>query len=110
MISRSSRKQTFVALSMTDVEYIVACSAYCEVVWHRKLFIGLFDKLLESITIYCDNQSCLKLLENSVFHDRLKHIEIKYHYIQNIVTRGAVRLKCILTNAQLVDVLTKPLF
>jgi hypothetical protein len=42
-----------------------------------KLVFGLFDQVLNSIMIYCDNQSCVKLSENPVFHDRSKHIEIK---------------------------------
>jgi hypothetical protein len=45
----------------------------------RKLVSGLFDQVLDSTVIYCDNQSCVKLSENPVFHDRSKHIEIKYY-------------------------------
>ena len=44
-----------------------------------------------------------------MFHDRLKHIEIKYHYIRDIVQRGAVKLMYVATEEQIVDVLTKPL-
>eukprot|EP00253_Pinus_taeda_P013786 PITA_13786 len=70
MISWSSKKQTFVALSTTEVEYIAACSTCCEVVWLHKLFAGLFDKVLESTIVYCDNQSCVKLSKNPTFHDK----------------------------------------
>jgi hypothetical protein len=51
----------------------------------------------------------MKLLENPVFHDRSKHIEIKYHYIRDMVQRGAVRLTYVTTKEQVADVLTKPL-
>ena len=51
----------------------------------------------------------MKLSENPMFHDRLKHIEIKYHYIRDIVQRGAVKLLYVATDEQIVDVLTKPL-
>jgi hypothetical protein len=51
----------------------------------------------------------LKLLENPVFHDRLKHIKIKYHYIRDMVQRRALRLQYVTTEEQVVDVLTKPL-
>jgi hypothetical protein len=40
--------------------------------------------------IHCDNQSCIKLSENPVFHDRSKHIEIRYHFIRDWVQRGEV--------------------
>ena len=47
--------------------------------------------------------------ENPVFHDKLKHIEIKYHYIKDMVQRGAVKLQYVATKEQIADVLTKPL-
>ena len=51
----------------------------------------------------------MKLSENPIFHDRSKHIDMRYHYIRNMVERGAVRLQYISTDEQIVDVLTKPL-
>ena len=47
--------------------------------------------------------------ENPVFHDKLNHIKIKYHYIRDMVQRGAVKLQYVATEEQIVDVLTKPL-
>jgi len=51
----------------------------------------------------------MKLSENPMFHDRLKHIEIKYHYIKDMVQRGVVRLQYMITEEQVANVLTKPL-
>ena len=48
-------------------------------------------------------------LENLVFHDKSKHIEIKYHYIRDMVQRGAGNLQCVATDEQIADVLTKSL-
>ena len=59
--------------------------------------------------MFCDNQSCVKLFENLVFHDKLKHIEIKFHHIRDMVKRGAVKLQYVETNENIVNVLTKPL-
>ena len=97
------------ALSTAEAEYVAPCSASCEAVWLRKLLYELFDLPLEATSIFCDNQSCVKLSENLVFHDRSKHIEIKYHYIRDIVQRGAVKLLYVATDEQIADVLTKPL-
>ena len=47
--------------------------------------------------------------ENPLFHDKSKHIEIKYHYIRDMVQRGALKLQYVATNKQIADVLTKPL-
>ena len=51
----------------------------------------------------------MKLSKNPVFHDKSKHIKIKYHYIRDMVQRGAVKLQCVATEEQIADVLTKPL-
>ena len=66
-------------------EYVVACSASCEAVWLQKLLSDIFDLQLDATCIHCDNESCVKLSENPVFHDKLKHIKIKYHYIRDMV-------------------------
>jgi hypothetical protein len=85
MISWSSRKQKSVALSTVEAEYMETCEASTEEVWLRKLISDLFDQTPELTTIYCDNQSCIRLSEHPVFHERLKHIEIKYYFIRDKV-------------------------
>ena len=57
--------------------------------------------------IHCDNQSCVKM--NPVQHDRMKHVEMKYHYVREMVQRRAVELQYVPTNEQIVNVLTKSL-
>jgi hypothetical protein len=60
--------------------------------------------------ILCDNQSCIKITENHVFHDKSKHIEIRYHYIRDMVQRGGVKLQYVGTDEQVANVLTKPMY
>ena len=109
MISWQSRKQSSISLSTTEVEYIAACFASCEAIWLRRLLTGLFDLEMEATTILCDNQSCIKMTENPVFHDKSKHIEIRYHYIRDMVQRGAIKIQYVSMDEQVADVLTKPL-
>ena len=97
MIVWISRKKTSVALSTTEAEYIVSCSSYSEEVWIHKLLTGLFDTEMDATNIYYDNQSCIKLTKNPVFHDKSKHIEIKYHYIRDMVQRGVLKLQYVPT-------------
>ena len=85
VISWFSKKESSVPLSTAKAEYIAACSASCEAVWLQKLLSYLFDLELEATCIICDNQSCVKLSENPMFYEKSKHIEIKYHYIQDMV-------------------------
>jgi hypothetical protein len=56
-----------------------------------------------------NNQSYIKLSENPLFHDRSKHIEIKYHFIRDWVQRGAVQFEYIPTDEQIANILTKSL-
>ena len=51
----------------------------------------------------------MKLLENLVFHDKSKHIDVKFHYISDMVQRGAVKLQCVAMDKHIVGVLTNPL-
>ena len=87
-----NRKQTSVALNTTEAEYIATCSASNEVVWLQKMLSGLFNLEMDATCIYCDNQSCIKLSKNPVFHDKSKNIEIKYEYIHDMVEKGVVKL------------------
>ena len=64
---------------------------------------------MDATCIHCDNQICVKLSENTVFHDKSKHIEINYHYVRDMVKRGVVKLQYVATDEQIADVLTKPL-
>jgi hypothetical protein len=109
MVSWCSRKQSFVALSTAEAEYIALSVAIREVVWLRKLLTDLFDHEMDPTTDHCDNQSCVKLSENPVFHNRSKHIEIKYHYIRDMVQRKTIHMQYLPTHEQIADIFTKPL-
>jgi hypothetical protein len=109
VVSWFSRKQKSVALSSVEAEYTAASQSSYEALWLCKLLVGLFGVHLRPTMIYCDNQSCIKLSENPVFHDRSNHIKIRYHFIWDYVHRGAVELQYISTDEQVVDILTKAL-
>jgi hypothetical protein len=109
MTSWQSRKQSSIDLSTTEAEYIATCSASCEAIWLQKLLTSLFDLEMEATMILCDNQSCIKMTKNPVFHDKMKHIEIRYHYIRDIVQKGVVKLQYVGIDEHVADVLSKPL-
>jgi hypothetical protein len=70
---------------------------------------GLFDQVPDSTIIHCDNQGCIRLSKHPVFHERSKHIEIKYYFIRDKVQEGEVELQYIPTDEQTTYILTKPL-
>jgi hypothetical protein len=109
VVSWFSGKQNSLALSSVEAKYMVANQASCEALWPRKLLVGLFSVQLRPNMIYYDNQSCIKLSENPFFHDRSKHIEIRYHFIRDYLQRGVVELQYISTKEQVADILTKAL-
>lgn len=72
---------------------MAASAATCEAIWLRKLLVSLFKKRMEVTTIYCDNQSYIKLSENPIFHDQSRHIDIRCHFIKDCVQHGVVQLQ-----------------
>eukprot|EP00253_Pinus_taeda_P020907 PITA_20907 len=108
-VSWYSRKERSVALSSAEAEYMAASLAACEAIWMRKILVGLFGSHLDLTVIYCDNQSCIKLSANPVFHDRSKHIDIRYHHIRDCVQRRIMLLSYIPTEDQDADILAKAL-
>ena len=97
MISWFSRKKTNIAHSIAEAEYITACSACSEAVWLQKKLAGLFNEEIDVTNILFDNQSCIKITENPVFHDKSKHIEVRHHLILDMVQKGAIKLKYVST-------------
>ena len=83
--------------------------ACCEDTWLQKLFSELFEHVLDATVILYDNQRGIRLLENLVFHDRPKHVDGWYHFIWDMVQRGAIRLNHRGTDEQVADILTMPL-
>jgi hypothetical protein len=102
MVSWYNRKQIFVALTSTEVEYISLCVEVHEVVSISNLLADLFGHEMDSNIIRCDNQSCVNLSENLVFHHKLKQIKIKYNYIRYMVQSKEIHEK-------VSNVFTKPL-
>ena len=98
MVFWYNRKHISVALSTVEAEYIVLCVAVHEAVWLHKLLAYLFHHEMDSTIVHCDNQSYVKLSENPVFHDKSKHIEIKYNYIRDMVQRKAVHMQYLPTH------------
>jgi hypothetical protein len=64
---------------------MVSSQANCEAIWLHKMLVGMFGQEMPPTVIHRDNQSCIKLSENPMFHDQSKHIEIRYHFIHDWV-------------------------
>ncbi|GKB72879.1 retrovirus-related pol polyprotein from transposon TNT 1-94 [Tanacetum coccineum] len=80
-----SKKQATVALSSTEAKYMAACASVCQAVWLRGILSDLGQQQSRERSIKCDNQSAVILSRNPVLHGRTKHIDIKHHYIRELI-------------------------
>ncbi|WVZ95469.1 hypothetical protein U9M48_041230 [Paspalum notatum var. saurae] len=108
-VSWQSQKQSVVALSCCEAEYIAASTVACQGIWLGRLLGSFYGKSAGVVTIYIDNQSSIQLCKNPVFHGRSKHIETRFHFIRDCVEGGQVTVRKIHTDDQLADILTKAL-
>jgi hypothetical protein len=109
MVSWSSCKQELVTLSTAEVEYIAATHAVKECIWLCHLIGKLFPSLIRQTTLHCDNQVVLKLAMDDNYHVQTKHIDIRYHFIHQVVTSATINIVYYPTDDMMADVLTKAL-
>ena len=110
-INWRSKRQSCVALSTAEAEYMALTNAAQEAVWLRKLTADLTkeERAPKPIVIYEDNQSAICIAKKPQFYGRTKHIGIKYNYIREQVNSKNVELKYCPTEEMLADMLTKGL-
>ena len=108
-VSWASRLQPTVALSTSESEYMAASAAAQEAIHLRRLMKSLGFDQDGPTTLYCDNQGAIAMSENPIAHKRTKHIDIRWHFIREVVDREEIKLTYIPTAEQAADLLTKPL-
>ena len=109
LISWNAKKQKTVATSSCEAEYTAAFEAAKESIWLRNLMASIGFKQPSSTLILCDNNAAINLSEDPSLHQRVKHIDIKYHFLREHVNMGDITLKYINTNDNIADIFTKAL-
>ena len=107
----SSKKQSCVALSTIEAEYVTCSAATQDAVWLRSFLqhLEIVKTTLEPVTIFCDNIVALTMAKDPKYHEKTKHIKKKYHYIRDAITENDVVLKHISTSNMVANPLTKPI-
>lgn len=108
-ITWCTKRQTSVAVSSTESEYMALYEAVKEALWLKSLAESINLKINKPIILYEDNNGCISIANNPTSHKRSKHIDIKYHFSREQVEKNVIKLNYISTGNQLADLLTKPL-
>jgi hypothetical protein len=109
LVSWSSRKQPTVSRSSTEAEYKAIANGTSEVTWLQTVLreLGVFQA--QAPTLWCDNLGATFLTANPMFHARMKHIEIDFHFVREKVAAGTLKVQFISSRDQLADIFTKAL-
>ncbi|KAK4407754.1 Copia protein [Sesamum angolense] len=82
VVSWCSKKQSTVALSSTEAEYMATTIATQECIWLKRLIGDIYGRVNYAVPMKCDNESAIRLASNPAFHGRMKHVEIHHHFVQ----------------------------
>nr|GEV48564.1 hypothetical protein [Tanacetum cinerariifolium] len=103
-----SKKQTALAISTTEAEYVSVGKACQEALGMKQALID-YDVRLDNVPIMCDNKDAIDLSKNPVQHSRTKHIEICHHFLCDNVQKGHISIKKVPSIDNITDILTKTL-
>ena len=109
LISWKSCKQSCVALSTAEAEYVSLSLAAQEAIWLRKLLIDLNFCVDDPILIYEDNQSTICLAKSNRNHSRSKHIDVKFNFIRDVINDKKMLVEYCPTSDMVADIFTKGL-
>jgi hypothetical protein len=107
-VSWSSKKQTSVALSTAEAEYVATGQSCVQLLWMRQTLRD-FGYNLSKVPLLCDNESAICMADNPVEHSRTKHIDIRHHFLRDHQQKGDIEVYHISTENQLANIFTKPL-
>lgn len=109
LISWKTKKQVTVSRSSAEAEYRSLSTTVCELMWIGYVLQDLQQSFHKPISMWCDNQVALHIMANPLFHERTKHLDIDCHLVRDQFKKGYVLPRYISSDAQLVDLFTKPL-
>eukprot|EP00253_Pinus_taeda_P024914 PITA_24914 len=109
LVSWFSKKQSSIALSTSEAEYVAVAYCFTQLLWMMQTLQDIQVTCTSPISIFCDNTSAISISKNPIMHSKTKHIPIKYHFLREQVLEQKVKLEYVASKEQVVDILTKPL-
>jgi len=104
-----SKLQNEVAQSSSKAEYRALVEMTKEAMWTQNLLEEIHFPITHPVTIFCDNQSCIKIVKNLVFQECMKFIEKSCYLVRDHIKNGRLYLEFVWSQQQTAAILTKPL-
>ena len=96
LVSWSSKKQTSVALSTAEAEYVAAGACCVQILWMKHTLLN-YNLHYNHIKIFCDNTSTIHMTKNANQHSKTKHIEIRYHFLRDHLEKDDIEIDYVST-------------
>jgi len=106
-VATKSRKAKCMAISSTEAEYLALCEGAKLVAWARQLLSELGYPQPGPTVVYEDNQATIKMVNNGNDKGRTKHIDVRFHYIREMIEQGQIKMEYKRTEDMIADILTK---
>ncbi|GJU33761.1 putative ribonuclease H-like domain-containing protein [Tanacetum coccineum] len=106
LVSWQCKKQTIVAISSTEAEYVAAASCCAQVLWMQNQLLDYGFNFMNT-EIHIDNESTICIVKNPVFHSKTKHIQIRHHFIRDCYEQRLINVVKVHTDDNVADLLTK---
>ncbi|GJS22931.1 putative ribonuclease H-like domain-containing protein [Tanacetum coccineum] len=106
LVSWQCKKQTIVAISSTEAEYVAAASCCAQVLWMQNQLLDYGFNFMNT-EIHIDNESTICIVRNPVFHSKTKHIQIRHHFIRDCYEQRLINVVKVHTDDNVADLLTK---
>ncbi|GJW61823.1 hypothetical protein Tco_0111158 [Tanacetum coccineum] len=103
-----TKKQTDLAISTNEAEYVSAGKTCQQTLWMKQALID-YGIRLDDVSIMCDNKGAIELSKNPVQHSRTKHVEIRHHFLRDNVQKGNISIEKVASEDNIADIFTKPL-
>ncbi|GJT23860.1 hypothetical protein Tco_0893797 [Tanacetum coccineum] len=108
LTSWMSKKQTALAISTTEAEYMSTEKSCQQALWMKQALVD-YEVKLNDVHVLCDNKGAIDLSKNPVLYSRTKHIEICHHFLNDNVQKGNISIEKVASEDNIADILTKPL-
>ncbi|GJW28896.1 putative ribonuclease H-like domain-containing protein [Tanacetum coccineum] len=106
LVSWQCKKQTIVAISSTEAEYVAAASCCAQVLWMQNQLLDYGFNFMNT-EIHIDNESTICIVKNPVLHSKTKHIQIRHHFIRDCYEQRLINVVKVHTDDNVADLLTK---